>query len=145
MRASIRNKFRPSIRLTLRRLQSALKAVGNEAWLNLRFGADLRRATEGKTALLLHVGCGSTILPGWVNIDAHPSTIGAVYFNAMNSLPMQIATVRRIHCEHFLEHLQFDQAVNFLRECHRGSGFRGFDADNCPRCWQVHVSVRDPR
>jgi len=111
--------MRPSLRHKLRNLRTALKDVGEEVWLNTRRGSELRRSFGGKTGLLLHVGCGPNILPGWVNVDVDPRTKGAIYFDAINSLPLADASVKRIHCEHFLEHLHSEHAKNFLSECRR--------------------------
>ncbi len=41
------------------------------------------------------------------------------YHDALNPLPLADGSVKRIHCEHFLEHLDYDSAPAFLGECHR--------------------------
>jgi predicted SAM-dependent methyltransferase len=68
--------------------------------------------------MLLNVGCGELIQPGWINVDFQPRS-EAFYFNALNPLPIGDQTVTRIHAEHFLEHLEYDDALRFLGECCR--------------------------
>ncbi len=70
------------------------------------------------TDLLLHLGCGPRRQDGWVNVDASPD-LGAYYADFRNPLELDNRSVRHIHCEHVLEHLEYDEAVSFLRECHR--------------------------
>jgi predicted SAM-dependent methyltransferase len=58
-------------------------------------------------------------MEGWVNIDYEPRTEKSFYFDALDGLPIADNSVRHIHCEHFLEHLEFADAVLFLGECYR--------------------------
>ena len=124
MHPILRDRFQPSLRVNLRLLQTDLQRCVKDMWHLLRSGSELRRATKGRTGLLLHVGCGSLVLPGWTNVDADPKPRQAqgeraLYWNMMNPLPLADGSVRRIHCEHFLEHLRFDYAEKFLAECRR--------------------------
>jgi predicted SAM-dependent methyltransferase len=66
----------------------------------------------------INIGCGELVVPGWINLDQHPRK-GAYYTHALDGLPFPDAAASRIHCEHFLEHLQFEHARRFLAECHR--------------------------
>ena len=39
--------------------------------------------------------------------------------NVVNGLPFEDSSVQCIFSSHFIEHLTFEEAVNFLKECHR--------------------------
>lgn len=111
--------MRKSLRLNLRRLLNAFGDVRDDLVAGFRNGGDLRKATAGRTGLFLHVGCGPRVFDTWINIDLVPSAKGAIWFNALNGLDIADGAVRRIHCEHFLEHLEQGEADAFLRECAR--------------------------
>ncbi|MFC1849281.1 methyltransferase domain-containing protein [candidate division CSSED10-310 bacterium] len=63
----------------------------------------------------LHIGCGSSILPGWTNIDIFPHPGVDHVLDVRDGLPFR--DVRFIFAEHFIEHLDFDSALRFLRDC----------------------------
>lgn len=58
-------------------------------------------------------------MESWLNLDGYATGQGVLYYNALNRLPLGDASVVRIHCEHFLEHLDFDAALAFLSGCRR--------------------------
>lgn len=66
---------------------------------------------------LLHVGCGRTPLPGWVNVDLQilPGVDAVVDVTA----GLCFRPVSAVFAEHFLEHLALDEAIGFLAEAHR--------------------------
>ena len=111
--------MRHSLRVQLRGLRSAIKGLLQEMLAELRFGGVLRRAAAGRSGLKLNIGCGPNVEAGWLNLDAFHRGPDVLYFNALNPLPLAAMSVKRVHCEHFLEHLDFDHAVAFLRECYR--------------------------
>jgi predicted SAM-dependent methyltransferase len=84
-----------------------------------RYRGELKAYCAGKSALLLNVGCGQLIHELWVNIDYEVVPGRSFYFDALDLLPLVDASVRHIHCEHFLEHLEHRDALRFLRECNR--------------------------
>lgn len=102
----------------LRNFQNAISGLRNDLIKEWRHGSDLAKFCSGKTGLMLHIGCGKLVRPGWVNIDFEPSD-GVFYFNMLNPLPLKDGTVARIHAEHFLEHLDYSDSVRFLSECSR--------------------------
>jgi predicted SAM-dependent methyltransferase len=95
-----------------------------EAAIARAAGGAVREASSGRKKLKLirnakvNIGCGSLILEGWVNLDVSPAP-GAEYTNVMNGLPFSDGAASHIHCEHFLEHLDYPVALSFLAECHR--------------------------
>jgi predicted SAM-dependent methyltransferase len=109
---------RRSTRLYLRSLQRA----GADLWHDLvdwgMHGRDLKNYCAGKSSLKLHLGCGPNAVSGWVNIDIR-SGENIFYHNMLNPLPVESGSAQRIHAEHFLEHLEFDDALRFLQDCRR--------------------------
>jgi SAM-dependent methyltransferase len=90
----------------------------------------------------LHLGCGSTTPPGWVNVDYSLGArlgrlpgIGALVrasglfaidwsrdirlHDLRRPFPFPDASARVIYSAHTLEHLSRDEGARFLRECHR--------------------------
>ena len=70
-----------------------------------------------RTPLRLHLGCGSVLLDGWVNIDMG----GAPYLVLDLRLgpPFPDASVDRIHSEHMFEHFRLADAQLLMTEAHR--------------------------
>jgi len=85
----------------------------------LRHRGSLKSHCAGKSDLLLNIGCGALIPEGWVNVDYQPTPGRSFYFDALDPLPLDDSTVRHIHCEHFLEHIEHRDALKFLADCHR--------------------------
>jgi predicted SAM-dependent methyltransferase len=72
----------------------------------------------GTTQLRLHIGCGRTHLPGWVNIDL--AGLGAdIPWNLRHRLPLPDGSSEAVFHEHLLEHLPIGGALSLLRECWR--------------------------
>ena len=65
----------------------------------------------------LHIGSGRVALPGWVNVDIQHLPEVDVVNDVTEGLPFDEAQF--IFAEHFIEHLPFDAALQFLRECRR--------------------------
>jgi predicted SAM-dependent methyltransferase len=87
------------------------------------------RLQSGNGAPLhLHIGCGPTYLPGFVNIDAVPFHKLDVWLDIRNGLPYRTGSIDSVYCTHVLEHFYHDEVLKVLRECHRvlkpGGGVR---------------------
>ena len=85
------------------------------------------RALRKQTSLKLNLGGGNHSVSGWTTIDL--VTNKGIRWDVRWGLPVKNASVTHIHCEHFLEHLDYpDDAKKFLKECHRalkpGAEFR---------------------
>jgi predicted SAM-dependent methyltransferase len=63
--------------------------------------------------LQLHVGCGPQSLAGWINIDNQPYAGVDFRWDLARGIPF--AGARFVFAEHFIEHLSFDQAEQFVR------------------------------
>jgi predicted SAM-dependent methyltransferase len=81
-------------------------------------GGKLRTYCRGNATLFLNIGCGDHIEAGWTNIDLVPRQ-GAFFHDLLDPLPIADQSVSYIHAEHVIEHLEFSDAVVFLRDCHR--------------------------
>jgi predicted SAM-dependent methyltransferase len=112
----IRNK---AIRLALRSVQNALYEASGTIYREIRFGSNLKRASLAQDCLLVNVGCGDLAREGWINLDAGASNEGRYYYNAVNPLPFANDSIDHMHAEHFLEHLEYFDACQFIRECSR--------------------------
>ena len=110
-RAVPQESIRHELRLVRASMSRLMRGVRDEI-----FGTRVAPAQPG--GLQVNVGCGDIVVPGWVNIDQQ-SRSGSYYANVLNGLPFADGAAARIHCEHFLEHLQFEHARAFLAECHR--------------------------
>jgi Methyltransferase domain len=57
--------------------------------------------------LRLHLGCGTRVLPGWVNIDRVARAPGVATDIDLARLPYPDASVAEVLAEHLFEHLSF--------------------------------------
>jgi predicted SAM-dependent methyltransferase len=111
--------LRPGLREKLRCLRSSFVGLSDYTRSEACYGRDLRRHCKGKSGLLLNIGCGQLAVDGWVNVDYQPIQGRSFYLDVRNGLPLSAGSARHIHCEHFLEHLDFSEAKRFLCECAR--------------------------
>ena len=81
--------------------------------------------TKPLTKQRLHVGCGPQLLPGWINVDNQPYNGIDAVVDVRNGVPYE--DLEFIFAEHFIEHLSFDDAQRFLRDCFwMNKAFRGW-------------------
>lgn len=66
----------------------------------------------------LHLGCGSNILPGWLNTDKS-RTLGAEHLDASQRFPVEDETFDFVFAEHLFEHLSYEEGKHMLSECFR--------------------------
>jgi predicted SAM-dependent methyltransferase len=67
----------------------------------------------------IHLGCGSRIFPGWLNVDGSAGEGVDLQWDLRRPLPLPDASSGMIYGEHILEHLCKDDAIRLLRECYR--------------------------
>ena len=73
----------------------------------------------------LHIGCGTNLLPGWINIDRVARISGVLTGIDPTSLPWGDGAVHEILAEHVFEHFSFEQEAKVWPEvarvlCHGG-------------------------
>lgn len=66
----------------------------------------------------LHIGCGTFIKDGWLNVDLNPH-YGAEFMDASQEFPFPDESFNYVYSEHLLEHLSYLGGKNFLSESFR--------------------------
>ena len=105
-----------SVRSHLRTILTSSTSVFRQIYLEAVYKNQIRKV-EGHH-LLVNIGCGDLNHPNWVNIDK-TTRKGVYYADLLDGNPLRDGTARHIHCEHFLEHLDYSHAKQFLSECYR--------------------------
>lgn len=67
----------------------------------------------------LNLGCGSRFHPDWVNIDGKSADASVIEYDLRKGIPYPDNEFQVVYHSHVLEHFQKDDAVRFLKECHR--------------------------
>lgn len=69
----------------------------------------------------INLACGGKLCrePGWINGDHSPSTKDVIRINLLRSLPFPGNTFDVVYHSQFIEHLPYEKALAFMRECHR--------------------------
>ena len=101
------------------------------------------RPLRRRPADRLHVGSGPLVREGWTNIDMDPHPGVDYVLDVRGGLPFR--DVRHIYAEHFIEHLTFDEAVRFLKDCRgalRPDGVLRLSTPNLDWVWQTHYRER---
>ena len=60
----------------------------------------------------LHLGSGARLLEGWANLDING--LGSLVWDLRKPLPLAKAQVRFVYTEHFIEHIERDDAVRLF-------------------------------
>lgn len=68
-------------------------------------------------ATKVHVGSGPVLLEGWINVDKRRYRGVDRVRDVTKGLPFK--DLEFIFAEHFIEHLRYEDAMKFLRECRR--------------------------
>lgn len=66
----------------------------------------------------LHLGCGSVLIDGWVNIDLD-SPVADLHHDLTEPLPFADASISHIFAEHLIEHVDHSEAHSLVNECWR--------------------------
>jgi predicted SAM-dependent methyltransferase len=96
------------------------QAVGRR-YYGWRARRDSRRFLErlDRSGLAINFGAGWRPLEGWVNVDIAAAPGIDVVMDVTEGLPFTTGSAEAIFAEHLIEHLPRDDALAFLRECHR--------------------------
>lgn len=105
-----------TLRRALRRLQNRYYA--GDAAAVPEYLTTLAQARTRPTVRALHLGAGGHHLDGWINVDVLPDGVD-VLADFAHALPFRSSSVRFIHSEDLLEHLDLEGGKALLRECHR--------------------------
>jgi predicted SAM-dependent methyltransferase len=106
-------------------LRETAESVKRVAHLSMSHALGKRSlATIEGDGLLINLGAGALQDARWINVDIEPQD-GAYFADLRDPLPLRDGSVRHIHCEHFLEHLEYYYAQKFLAECVRVLGAGG--------------------
>lgn len=90
-------------------------------WRN-RFSPVQKRRVDALRQLRevrLHLGCGRRVMPEWTNVDCFAAEGIAFECDFRDALPFADGAVQMLYTEHVLEHLEEENALALLRECHR--------------------------
>lgn len=66
----------------------------------------------------LQIGSGKNILKGWLNTDIH-SNKDIVYLDGTKKFPFPDCTFDYVFSEHFVEHIEYQDCVRFVKECYQ--------------------------
>ena len=89
----------------------------------------IRKYMTGNQVRKLQIGSGSNLLPGWLNTTLYPFAPGTVYLNACTLFPVPDDSFDYVFSEHLIEHLEFEEAAQMLRESHRVFARRRSDSN----------------
>jgi predicted SAM-dependent methyltransferase len=87
----------------------------------------------------LHVGSGPVLLQGWINVDNQPYPGIDHVLDVTKGLPFE--GLEFIFAEHFIEHLDYRDALALLRECRRvlrDDGVLRLSTPNLDWVWASH-------
>lgn len=87
----------------------------------------------------LHIGCGNLILPNWLNIYLDykdPYGIirnkGILNYNILNKWPIEPESIKFIAAAHFIEHLDLNDGIKFVKKCFLSMQQEGVIRLSCP-------------
>ena len=105
-----------------RQLQTELQQVKQASAATAVPVEDAPRTTAWVTPSLdqlkINLGCGPSIVAGWINLDREPGP-GAHFWDGSLGIPSGANTISLIYSEHFIEHLSLQDTLNLMRECVR--------------------------
>ena len=81
--------------------------------------AQERRAVGAADTVKLHAGSGGHMLEGWINVDVDADPTVNLAADLGRSIPLRSGSVHFIHSEDFIEHLDIEPGLQFLRESFR--------------------------
>jgi predicted SAM-dependent methyltransferase len=100
-------------------MRRELRALAREVFLAGRHAHAVAvvRLRPPQPPVRLNLGSHLDLRVGWVNVD--PFVRGTLGLDLRRPLPFSDASVELVHAEHFLEHVEHDEARRLLAECYR--------------------------
>ena len=102
----------------------------------------LRRQIRELKIERLHVGCGTVLLKGWLNIAFEKrqeygkiKTVDGTFYlnyNLLGAWPVQENSIEHIAASHFIEHLDLNAGMEFAQNCFRVLKIGGVLRLSCP-------------
>lgn len=111
-----------------RRVQRVAEARVRERAAQLRSV----RSTAAASVPRLNMGCGVHHEPGWINADSAPRAPLHLSIHEGEPLPFAAGELEAVHSEHFIEHIDRQTALWFIRESARSLRGGGVFRASCP-------------
>ena len=112
----------------------AVRKATRALWFEVatQFGANKAKSQfeqlRAKKGLKIHLGCGSDIREGWVNVDAFSTPPSAprantntyvIQYDLRQEMPFQDGCSTYIYSSHFWEHLPLESGYHLFEQCYR--------------------------
>jgi predicted SAM-dependent methyltransferase len=79
----------------------------------------IERYMKSTKCTRLHLGSGGYLLEDWLNSDIFCMADGMIFIDVRERLPFESDSLDFIYSEHLLEHLDYHDGLNLLKECFR--------------------------
>ena len=108
------------VELTRRVLSRGCKCGDNdEEVIALTQGQIIKNYLGANQTCKLQIGSGPNALEGWLNTDINPTNENVLKLDATGTLPFDDCTFDYVFSEHLIEHLEYQDGIQFVRECYR--------------------------
>lgn len=79
----------------------------------------LQTLEASRSPVMLNLGCGVRFCDSWLNLDGNSNGTSVLQWDLRNGIPLPDGCVDVIYHSHLLEHLDCEDASNFMGECSR--------------------------
>jgi SAM-dependent methyltransferase len=93
-------------------------SVRSAAWCKFYAGFAVRDYLSTHPVRKLQIGAGGQDMPGWLNSDIAPGR-NETHLDAAARFPFPEGSIHFIYAEQVIEHLDYQDGLGMLRECHR--------------------------
>lgn len=67
----------------------------------------------------LNLGCYTSYMPGWINVDINPETKADMHFDITDPLPFSDESISEVRLVHVIEHVSFNKGTKLIDEIYR--------------------------